>query len=72
MDLYLKIQRLRYQRGNLAVKKRMLDDFCETNGYHRGTAIKIIANSWFLILQPFRPQEAYKNQVALLLEVLPL
>ena len=35
MDLYLKTQRWRYRRGNRAVKKRILDEFCETHGYHR-------------------------------------
>ena len=34
MDLYLKHQRRRYQRGNRELKKRILDEFCETHGYH--------------------------------------
>ena len=42
MDLYLKTQRWRYRRGNRAVKKRMLDEFCETHGYHRKAAARLL------------------------------
>ncbi len=38
MDLYLKTQRYRYNRGNRALKKQILDDFCEPYGYHRKAA----------------------------------
>ena len=39
MDLYLKTQRWRYRHGNRAVKKRMLDEFCETHGSHCGNKV---------------------------------
>ena len=42
MDLYLKTQRCRYRRGNRAVKKRILDEFCETHGYHRKAAARLL------------------------------
>ncbi|KGP63757.1 hypothetical protein EP47_05915 [Legionella norrlandica] len=42
MDLYLKIQRWRYHRGNQEVKKRILDEFCETHGYHRFDNPKLV------------------------------
>lgn len=42
MDLYLKTQRYRYRRGNRALKKRILDDFCETYGYHRKAAARLL------------------------------
>ena len=40
MDLYLKTARLRYRRGNRAVKKHIWDEFCETHGYHRKAAAR--------------------------------
>jgi hypothetical protein len=42
MDLYLKIQRYRYRRGNRAIKKRILDEFCQTHGYHRKAAARLL------------------------------
>ena len=42
MDLYLKTQRCLYRRGNRAVKKRILDEFCETHGYHRKAAARLL------------------------------
>ena len=42
MDLYLKMQRYRYRRGTRAVKKRILDEFCETHGYHRKAAARLL------------------------------
>ncbi|SNV53921.1 Integrase core domain [Legionella lansingensis] len=42
MDLYLKIQRIRYQRGNRALKKRILEEFCETHHYHRKAAARLL------------------------------
>ena len=42
MDLYLKTQRWRYRRGNRAVKKRILDEFCDTHGYHRKSAARLL------------------------------
>ncbi|WP_238583700.1 hypothetical protein [Legionella jamestowniensis] len=42
MDLYLKIQRIRYQGGNRALKKRILDEFCETHHYHRKAAARLL------------------------------
>ncbi|HHQ4112781.1 TPA: hypothetical protein ACS3GE_002942 [Legionella pneumophila] len=45
MDLYLKTQRCRYHRGNREVKKRILDEFCETHGYHRKAAARLLRQS---------------------------
>lgn len=42
MDLYLKHKRFRYQRGNRALKKQLLDEFCQTYGYHRKAAIRLL------------------------------
>lgn len=42
MDIYLKIQRVRYQRGNRALKKQLLDEFCRTHGYHRKAAARLL------------------------------
>ena len=42
MDLYLKHQRSRYLQGNRAVKKQMLDEFCDTHGYHRKSATRFL------------------------------
>lgn len=42
MDLYLKIQRIKYQRGNRALKQRILDEFCETHHYHRKSAARLL------------------------------
>jgi hypothetical protein len=42
MDLYLKHQRIRYQRGNRAQKKKILDEFCEVHHYHRKSATRLL------------------------------
>ncbi len=42
MDLYLKTKRLRYRCGNRAMKKRLLDEFCETHSYHRKAAARLL------------------------------
>ena len=42
MDLYLKTKRYRYRCGNRALKKQKLDDFCETYGYHRKAAARLL------------------------------
>ncbi|ABQ54069.1 hypothetical protein SCZ71_04230 [Legionella pneumophila serogroup 1] len=42
MDLYLKTQRWLYHRGNREVKKRILDEFCKTHGYHRKAAARLL------------------------------
>ncbi|HAT1808460.1 TPA: hypothetical protein NGG79_001200 [Legionella pneumophila] len=42
MDLYIKTQRWRYHRGNREMKKRILDEFCETYGYHRKAAARLL------------------------------
>ncbi len=42
MDLYLKTKRLRYRRGNRAMKKCLLDEFCETHGYHHKAAAGLL------------------------------
>lgn len=42
MDLYLQTMRWRYHRSNRAQKKRILDNFCETHGYHRKAAARLL------------------------------
>ena len=42
MDLYLQHQRRRYQRGNRALKKQLLDEFCQAHGYHRKSATRLL------------------------------
>jgi hypothetical protein len=42
MDLYLKTERCHYRRGNRVVKKRILDEFCDTHGYHRKAAARLL------------------------------
>lgn len=54
MDLYLKHQRSRYLRGNRAVKKQILDEFCNVHGYHRKSATR-------LLNQPPIPDKKRKN-----------
>ncbi|MBI2785833.1 MAG: hypothetical protein HYX60_05820 [Legionella longbeachae] len=56
LRIYLNTQRWRYRNGNRAVKKRMLDEFCETHGYHRKGAAR-------LLRQLPIPDQSLKNQV---------
>lgn len=42
MDLYLKILRYNYQQSNRVQKQRILDEFCETYGYHRKAAARLL------------------------------
>jgi hypothetical protein len=35
--------RIRYQKGNKATKKSLLDDFCESFNYHRKAAIRLLS-----------------------------
>lgn len=41
MDIY-NHQSIRYQRGNRAIKKKILDEFCAAHGYHRESAIRLL------------------------------
>ena len=67
MDLYLKTQRYRYRRGNRAVKKRILDDFCETHGYHRKAAAWLLRQAPISDKKPKKPgkKKIYKPDVLL-------
>lgn len=67
MDLYLKTQRYRYRRGNRAVKKRILDDFCETHGYHRKAAARLLRQAPISDKKPKKPgkKKIYKPDVLL-------
>jgi hypothetical protein len=49
MDLYLKTERLRYRRGNRAVKKPILDKFCETHVYHRKAAARLLRQAPIIV-----------------------
>jgi hypothetical protein len=70
MDLYLKTQRWRYRRGNRAVKKRMLDEFCETHGYHRKAAARLLRQLPIPDQKPKKPGKKKTYEPSLLLEPL--
>lgn len=70
MDLYLKTQRWRYRRGNRAVKKRMLDEFCETHGYHRKAAARLLRQAPISDRKPKKPGKKKTYEPSLLLEPL--
>lgn len=55
MDLYLKTVRLRYRRGNRAVKKGILDEFCETHSYHRKAAARLLRQAPISDKKPQKP-----------------
>lgn len=42
MEIYLTHQRVRYRRGNRALKKQILDHFCEVHNYHRKSATRLL------------------------------
>lgn len=67
MDLYLKTERLRYRRGNRAVKKRILDEFCETHGYHRKAAARLLRQAPISDKKPKKPgkKKTYEPDVFL-------
>ncbi|KTC80678.1 hypothetical protein Lche_2698 [Legionella cherrii] len=60
MDLYLKTQRWRYHRGNREVKKRILDEFCETHGYHRKAAARLLRQ---LPISDKKPKKLGKKKI---------
>lgn len=70
MDLYLKTQRWRYRCGNRAVKKRMLDEFCETHGYHRKAAARLLRQLPISDQKPKKPGKKKTYEPGLLLEPL--
>lgn len=70
MDLYLKTQRYRYRRGNRALKKRILDDFCETYGYHRKAAARLLRQPPISDKKPKRPGKKKIYEPSILLEPL--
>lgn len=70
MDLYLKHQRRRYQRGNRAMKKRILDEFCETHGYHRKSATRLLNQMVIADKNPGRGGKKKYYEPAILLEPL--
>ncbi len=70
MDLYLKTQRYRYHRGNRGLKKRILDDFCETYGYHRKAAARLLRQLPISDKKPKKRGKKKTYEPALLLEPL--
>ncbi|MFT4058193.1 MAG: integrase [Legionella sp.] len=70
MDLYLKTERLRYRRGNRAVKKRILDEFCETHVYHRKAAARLLRQAPISDRKPKKPGKKKTYEPAVLLEPL--
>ncbi len=42
MELYLKQLRLRYKKASRLEKTKILEEFCETSGYHRKHAIRTL------------------------------
>lgn len=42
MDLYLKQLKIRYLRGDRKTKTAILDELCQTGGYHRKHAIRML------------------------------
>ena len=43
MDLYLKQLKDRYKQANRKSKAMILNEFCETSGYHRKHAIRLLS-----------------------------
>ena len=70
MDLYLKHQRSRYLRGNRAVKKQMLDEFCDTHGYHRKSATRLLNQFPIPDKSPRKPGKNKQYKPEILLEPL--
>ena len=70
MDLYLKTERLRYRRGNRAAKKRILDQFCETYGYHRKAAARLLRQAPISDRKPQKPGKKKTYEPDVLLEPL--
>ncbi|WP_147287495.1 hypothetical protein [Legionella cincinnatiensis] len=70
MDLYLKHSALRYCHGNRAVKKRILDEFCETRGYHRKSAAWLLRQLFISVQKPKKPGKKKTYEPSLLLEPL--
>ncbi|HAT1797417.1 TPA: integrase, partial [Legionella pneumophila] len=70
MDLYLKTQRWRYRRGNREVKKRILDEFCETHGYHRKAAARLLRQLPISDQKPKKPGKKKIYDPSILLEPL--
>ncbi len=67
MDLYLKTKRCRYHRGNRTMKKRILDEFCETQSYHRKAAARLLRQAPIFDKKPKRPgkKKTYNPDVLL-------
>ncbi len=70
MDLYLKTARRRYRRGNRVVKKRILDEFCETHGYHRKAAARLLRQAAISDRKPRKPGKMKTYEPDVLLEPL--
>lgn len=70
MDLYLKHQRMRYQRGNRAQKKEILDKFCDTHHYHRKSATRLLNQLPIPDKNPCRPGKSKLYRPEVLLEPL--
>jgi len=70
MDLYLKTARWRYRRGNRAVKKRILDEFCETHGYHHKAASRLLRQAPISDKNPKKPGKKKTYDPDVLLEPL--
>ncbi len=68
--LYLKTQRYRYNRGNRALKKQILDDFCETYGYHRKAAARLLRQPAISDKKPKKRGKKKTYEPTLLLEPL--
>jgi hypothetical protein len=45
MSIYLKHLRIRYHQGNRKTKSRILDELCESSGYHRKHAIRLLQSN---------------------------
>jgi len=70
MDLYLRTERLRYRRSNRAMKKRILDEFCETHGYHRKAAARLLRQAPISVRKAKKPGKKKTYEPAVLLEPL--
>ena len=44
MDLYVRNLKIRYRKADKETKKQILDEFCETSGYHRKHVIRLLTS----------------------------
>jgi hypothetical protein len=70
MDLYIKHQRIRYQRGNRAQKKKILDEFCDAHHYHRKSATRLLNRPPIPDKRPQKPGKSKHYKPELLLKPL--